>query len=367
LGAGVFLSGYAGANGFPDWAIVPLMVAGQVLFALLAGLAGRHEEGGESVAGIARSMLPVLIWPWAQAFNQHLQAPHVSVVMTWMVASALFASLQARWLLPQGRLWPNTLSPLGLILFGGYLFFQALFHIEREPWAVAYELVALSYLLLTVRFMPVDRAQDARFFSLAATLAVISVALAMVLRWVGPPGVLTIFDLDRVLLPAVVSLCLAMVGAGMTWWATRTASRGLWGLGTFLLAATAVKLVFFDFGSLGQLGNILAMMAAGGVFLGVAWLAPMPPKADEAPVTETPPQPPRATPPGPSQPARAGSRDAGAPREFPWLWILLGLVVVAMFARHHGHGPRVMLIPQPVPAPTQEPAPDVNTPSPDRT
>ena len=366
LGAGVFLSGYAGANGFPDWSIVPLLISGQVVFALVAGLAGQHGEEGESVAGIARSMLPVLIWPWAQAFNEHLAAPHFSVVMTWMVASALFASLQARWLLPQGRLWPNTLSPLGLMFFGGYLFFQALFHIEREPWAIGYELVTLCYLLLTVRFMPVDRAQDARFFSLATTLAVVSVALAMVLRWVGPPGVLTVFDLDRVLLPAVVSLCLAMVGAGMAWWAARTVSRRLWGLGTFLLAASAVKLVFFDFGSLGQLGNILAMMAAGGVFLGVAWLAPMPPKVDEAPATVPMPQSGVM----PSRQARS-SRDADqgghAPREFPWLWILLGLVLVAMFARHHGRGPRVMLIPPPAPAQTQEPAPEVNTPNPDRT
>lgn len=288
LAVGVFLSGYAGARGFPVWSIVPLMVTGQLVFSLLAGLAGRHGEVGESVAGVARSMLPVLIFPWAMAFNDNLQAPHFAAVMTWMVASALLASLQARWLLPQGRLWPNTLSPVGLVVFGGWLFFQTLFHIEREPWAIGYEWVTLAYLLLTVRFMPVDRAQEARFFSLATALAVVSVVLAMVLRWVGPEGVLTIFDFNRVLLPAVVSLCIAVIGAGMAWWAARSISRRLWAMGTFMLAMAAIKLVFFDFGSLGQLGNILAMMAAGCVFLGVAWLAPMPPKVEEAPAT--PPQ-----------------------------------------------------------------------------
>ena len=48
----------------------------------------------------------------------------------------------------------------------------------------------------------------------------------------------------------------------------------------FLLVMAALKLVLLDFGSLGQLGNILALIAAGLVFMAVAWFAPMPPGAD---------------------------------------------------------------------------------------
>jgi uncharacterized membrane protein len=38
-------------------------------------------------------------------------------------------------------------------------------------------------------------------------------------------------------------------------------------------------MMLLDFGSLGQLTNILAVIAAGVVFLAVGWLAPMPPAA----------------------------------------------------------------------------------------
>ena len=296
LATGLFFTSLVGAKGFEAWAIVPLMLAGQAVFSLLAAWAGRHQAQGESVAGVARSMLPLLMLPWALAFSAGLPAPYMPVVMTLLVASALAASVQAQLLLPHDRLWPNTWSPVGFVVFAFWLFYQSLFHIERDAWAVAYELVALVYLLQTVRFMPVSNEQDARLFKLTGALAVVSVALAMLLRLVGPAGVMTVFDLNRVLLPAVMSLCLAVIGGAMAWWSTRIPSRRLWVLGTLVLAAAAVKLVFFDFDSLGQLGNILAMMGAGGVFLLVAWLAPIPPKAEPAPHTsgsEPAPKPPR--------------------------------------------------------------------------
>jgi uncharacterized membrane protein len=102
----------------------------------------------------------------------------------------------------------------------------------------------------------------------------------MLLRLMGPPGTLTIFDLNQMLLPAAVSLLWAGMGALLSWLSMRKQSRTLWSLGAFLLAAAAVKLILFDFGSLGQIGNILATMAVGGVFLLVAWVAPFPPRAD---------------------------------------------------------------------------------------
>jgi hypothetical protein len=52
-----------------------------------------------------------------------------------------------------------------------------------------------------------------------------------------------------------------------------------WSAGAAFLVGAAIKLLLLDFGSLGDLANILAVIAAGGVFLLVGWLAPIPPPA----------------------------------------------------------------------------------------
>jgi uncharacterized membrane protein len=82
--------------------------------------------------------------------------------------------------------------------------------------------------------------------------------------------------------PTLVSLLWACIGASLTIAARRVGSRAQWSAGAAFLVGAAVKLVLLDFGSLGELANILAVIAAGGVFLLVGWLAPMPP-ADAAP------------------------------------------------------------------------------------
>ncbi len=80
----------------------------------------------------------------------------------------------------------------------------------------------------------------------------------------------------------MVSLLWATMGGVLTVWGRHRAARSLWIAGACLLVAAAVKLVLVDFGSLGQLANIFAVIAAGVVFLLVGWLAPMPPAAAPA-------------------------------------------------------------------------------------
>jgi uncharacterized membrane protein len=138
-------------------------------------------------------------------------------------AGALFGSLQSQWLVRKAHVSLNFLSLIGFVIAGGLLLYESLL--------------------------------------------------------MGPPGTLTIFDLNQMLLPAAVSLLWAGIGALLSWLSMRKQSRTLWSLGAFLLAAAAVKLILFDFGSPGQIGNILATMAVGGVFLLVAWVAPFPPRA----------------------------------------------------------------------------------------
>jgi HAMP domain-containing protein len=348
LGLLLFYTGVFSAKEFAIAAALPLMLAGQIIFSVLAYMAGRHTEEGELVAGVARSMLPLLLLPWAAAFSHSVDVPQEQVVMTLLVSSALFASLQSQLILPHGRYWPNTLSPIAFVIFGAWLFYQSLFHIQRETWAVAYELIALAYLILTVRFLLVAKNRDARLFGVATLLAIASVCAAMLLRLVGPPGSLTILALSDMLLPAIVSLFLAVIGAAITWWATREQSRRLWSAGALLLVVAAIKLVLFDFGSLGQLGNILAMMAAGGVFLLVAWLAPFPPKVEKKPVDganlTSRPAPeaeaslPRIIQENPAasvaaasrRPIRVESIDSKASAGRGWLWVAAGVAAVGL-------------------------------------
>jgi Predicted membrane protein (DUF2339) len=285
-------TGIGSAARFPIESVLPLMLAGQILFSLLAHACDREETWDAAAGAVARSALPLLLVPWAFPLAQHWSAPIDEVVLTLMVSSALSASLQAQWLVRRSQVWPNWLSPVGFVLFGTALFYETLFHIEREAWAVAFELIALVYLAETARYLWISRNKDAARFGYAATAAVATVSAAMLLRMIGPPGTLTILALNRMLEPAVVSLLWAAIGGLLTWLSTRNRSRMLWSVGAVLMLAAALKLILFDFGSLGQIANILAMMAAGGVFLLVAWLAPFPPKsppqtADETSVVRT--------------------------------------------------------------------------------
>ena len=98
---------------------------------------------------------------------------------TLLVSSALAASLQAQWLLPRNRVWPNWLSPVGFLLFGLLLFYESLFHIERAPWAVAFELIALVYLAETARFLVSSENRDGQVFGYVAIAAAAAVSAAM--------------------------------------------------------------------------------------------------------------------------------------------------------------------------------------------
>jgi uncharacterized membrane protein len=126
-------------------------------------------------------------------------------------------------------------------------------------------------------------------------VTILSVALvlqAMLLRGFGPDDlIMTASDINKMHLPAVASLMWVIFGSGLAWWGTSTKDRSLWSVGAGLLVVAAIKLVLFDFGTLGQLGNIIAFIVAGMVFMGVAWFAPIPPKAERTPAPRPVPQP----------------------------------------------------------------------------
>ncbi|HEV2701347.1 MAG TPA: DUF2339 domain-containing protein [Steroidobacteraceae bacterium] len=308
---GLFLSGTASAARFPPAFLLLLFLAGQLLLSLLALACDRDDVQDEASGAIARSALPIIALPWAMALARHWSASSNDVTLTLLAGSALCASLQAQWLVRNARVWPNWLLPMGFTLFAILLFLETLFRIERDSWAVAFELITLLYLVESARFLWVGRHRDAAFFGYSAIAAVATVSAAMLLRMIGPPGTLTILALNRMLLPAFVSLLWAGIGAVLTFLSTRKPSRMLWSLGAVLMLAAAVKLILFDFGSLGQIANILAMMAAGGVFLLVAWLAPFPPKGEPE-----------------AAPAPSGDPDDG---HRIWLWVAAALLIALAY------------------------------------
>ena len=161
--------------------------------------------------------------------------------------------------------------------------------------------------------------------------------------------------------PAFVSLLWAAIGAALTWVSTRNRSRTLWSLGAVLLVAAAAKLILLDFGSLGQIGNIIAMMAAGGVFLLVAWLAPFPPRPEHEPTRQpaahATPSAAQKPPPRPSAPHRDASDMSRG-----WIWILVVVIAILAYGRwvqHERAHERSEAFIAPAPAPTQVVQPPV--------
>jgi uncharacterized membrane protein len=163
----------------------------------------------------------------------------------------------------------------------------AAFDIERETAAVVLELICVASLVLIASWND-ERVRVGHWIMPATVIGVALVLQANLLRWLGPPGPLNALDVAKMNWPTLVSLLWASIGAALTIWARRVGSRVQWSAGAAFLVGAAIKLLLLDFGSLGELANILAVLAAGGVFLLVGWLAPIPPPAPKAVVDVNP-------------------------------------------------------------------------------
>jgi uncharacterized membrane protein len=217
------------------------------------------------------------------------------------------------------RDWRPTAVHLYAYLFAVPLAISTTIAISRSAWAIALELLCSAGLLLLV-VREQKEAPLPRWVAPGCALGAGLVIQANLLRWLGPPGNLGIWDLAHMRSTALVSLVWATLGAVMTVWGRRRVSRTLWLAGASLLVAAAAKLVLIDFGVLGQLANILAVIAAGIVFLLVGWLAPMPPAR---PRVSPPPRRPDAaghaggSPGGDPQSAPSGAASAARPSPSP--------------------------------------------------
>lgn len=244
--------------------------------AALFALASRPDASGQSTRGAVVSALvaPALASAWAAAASTWPHSGEFAVTVAVLVA--ILVLLVGRRLPPRRATWVARTAEIYAGAFAVVLWWSTLMAIVRSPWAVATEVACVAGLLIVAATATRGGAMRER----AAIAFAVGLALAIqasLLRALGPPGTLSLADLDAVRWPAVISLLWAALGAGLTLWSRRSSSRLLWVVGASLLVASAVKLLLRDFGSLGQLANILALIAAGGVFLLVGWVAPMPP------------------------------------------------------------------------------------------
>lgn len=261
-----------------------------------SGRPSAQKDNTDFVSTIAIGLLPFALLPWAFSTTNIFGADTSFYEVTIAMVGIAAAGLAGRYWLNASTRWNSQVQPLHVYFTAATLLWVTLFHIERGAWPVVFEILALGYLIAYVSRRSREPASVGSIIWVATVFSVALVLQAMLLRGFGPnDSVMTAMDINKMHLPAVASLMWIVFGSGLAWWGTSTKNRSLWSVGASLLVVGAIKLVLFDFGTLGQLGNIIAFIVAGMVFMGVAWFAPIPPKAVRAPILVSQPAPSAAT------------------------------------------------------------------------
>lgn len=259
------------------FAALMLGLAPATLIGLSLRSNARESDQANGHRVLAMTLTPVLAFIWAAELGRWLNIGADQFPLAASAAVAICAIAAARWFSRHSESWREPVSQVFAIAFGALLTMFTVFHIQRGAWPVALDALCLIGLWqITALALRDGRSADGLYA--VSTVGSALVMQAMLLRLLGPDGTLSIADVFDLQWPAVISLFWSSLGAALTIVARNIRSRSLWSAGAIVLVACAVKLVLFDFGSLGQLANILALIAAGLVFLVVSWLAPLPPK-----------------------------------------------------------------------------------------
>lgn len=254
---------------------------------LLALTAATHNHGRDhteskdsGIAGVVLLLLPLALWPWAQTSGQQLNWRETAFGWSVLMNGVFISSILAQWLLPRDSRWHRHLAPAMFYLVAATLALHCTFQIERGMWAVFFEVQALAYLALRVRWAAQEDSDETtlRHHILGGVVLVALFVQAQALRLWGPQvDVLTILDLPNMVSPVLLSLLWAILGAILAIGGHHWKERPLWAAGAGLLVLAAGKIVLLDSGTLGSLNNILAVLAAGLALLAVSWWAPFPP------------------------------------------------------------------------------------------
>ena len=253
------------------------------------------ERNGWAERATAATLAAVVAGVWAVSVDAHMGYAIAYFPIACAVGTGIVAMAIGR-VMPDIRgAWVSQAADALGVGFAAAIVFSAAVLIGRDVSALVLEVLSLLGLGYTLYIRCADE-KPIDFTTAAFIVALGLVIQANLMRLVGPTGDQNILGILDLRFPAVTSLLWATAGSALTIWSRKVKSRALWISGAVLLVASAVKLVLFDFGSLGQLANILAVIAAGAMFLLVGWLAPMPPAAphDDEPAKGSPspgPQP----------------------------------------------------------------------------
>ena len=302
-----------------DIAWIAAIVAGLAMLAI-ALRPVMADEGAESSRLLGAIGAPIVAALWMACYARGQGGlPWQFPVSVGALAAVvvLFIGMRAG---ARSQRWINEAADIFAVGLAFVLALATLFDIERAPSAMLLELLCVAA-LGALAFWNGRRVHIGEWVLPAAVIGAALLLQANLLRWLGPPGDLDALDIFNMGWRALITLLWASIGAALTINARRVASRAQWSAGATFLVGAAIKFVLVDFGSLGQLANILAVIAAGAMFLLVGWLAPMPPareSADPGPGGGAPPTPPAPThagePPADPAPGAAARGDAAETR-----------------------------------------------------
>jgi uncharacterized membrane protein len=275
-----------------DIAWVAAIVAGVAMLAI-ALRPVMADEGAEPSRLLGAIGAPIIVALWMASYARGYGGlPWQFPVCFGALAAVavLFVGMRAG---ARSRRWINEAADIFAVGLAFVLALATLFDIERAPSAMTLE-VSCAAALGALAFWHGRRVRIGEWVLPAAVIGAALLLQANLLRWLGPPGDLDALDIFDMGWRALITLLWASIGAALTINARRVGSRAQWSAGATFLVGAAIKFVLVDFGSLGQLANILAVIAAGAMFLLVGWLAPMPPPrepANENPRDGNPPSP----------------------------------------------------------------------------
>ena len=257
--------------------------------ALLAGgsmvaIAMRYqsEDEPERAAPLLAAVgAPLVVVVWMARYTRLQYDAQWQSVLVVAAGFALLVMCIAALAGQRSRRWFEAAVEIYSVAFTLLLAAATIFDIERSLDAMLLELICVTALVLAASWNG-RRLRIGNWIVPATVVGVALVLQANLLRWLGPGGHLDALSVTRMNWPTLISLLWACIGASLTIIARRVGSRVQWSAGAAFLVGAAVKLLLLDFGSLGELANILAVIAAGGVFLLVGWLAPMPPGQNRA-------------------------------------------------------------------------------------
>jgi uncharacterized membrane protein len=261
---------------------VSALLAGTSLLAI--ALRFQHEDAPERAGPLLAAIgAPLVVAMWMARYTRLENYPYWHSQLAAAAGFALLVMLTARFAEKRSRKWFAPAVDIYAVAFAVVLAAATVFDIERSVDAVLLELICVAALVIAAAWNG-HRVRLGNWIVPATVIGIALVLQANLLRWLGPSGDLDLLSVTRMNWPTLVSLLWASIGASLTIVARRVGSRMQWSAGAAFLVGAAVKLLLLDFGSLGDLANILAVIAAGGVFLLVGWLAPMPPgRKDEEP------------------------------------------------------------------------------------